>query len=152
MFERVDAIDVGVVWDPNAPRAVLISDDSGRTALALSPRSDDSDQRAVVLMWSESIYNVMGIPNDEAVSGHRLYGKGLENVPWIGRVSGSQLVEMIEKQNSVHPQHDVRRFEGLVHHVVLTKESVVEVVAGGLTVRRIDGSPHRAAVEALLEA
>ena len=151
MPERVVPLDIGVIWDPNGPDAVLVADDRGRTALALRPRWDDPDHRAVVLVWSGSHHSEMGGPNDEAVSGHRLYGHGLENTLWIGRVSESQLIVMLEHQNSVHRSHDPRRFEDLVHDVVRTKEKVIEVVAQALTVRRIDGSPHQAALEALTE-
>ncbi|UTT61843.1 hypothetical protein [Microcella humidisoli] len=110
---------------------------------------DDTDQRTVMLVWTGTHYSSIGGPNDEAISGHRLYGKGLEDVVWIGEVSNSELVAMLEKQNSVHPQHDSRRFADLVHHVVLAKEQVIEVVARDLEVRRIEGSRQEAAVRAL---
>ena len=148
MSEKVVPVDLGVVWDPNDPDAVLVADDRG-AALALRPRADDTDQRTVVLVWTGTHYSSMGGPNGEAIAGHRLYGKGLEDVLWIGEVSNSELVAMLEKQNNVHPQHDSPRFADLAHHVVLTKEQVIEVVARGLEVRRIEGSRQEAAVKAL---
>lgn len=148
MSEKVVAVDLGVVWDPNDPDAVLVADHRG-AALALRPRVDDTDQCTVVLVWTGTHYSSMGGPNDEAISGHRLYGKGLNAVLWIGEVSNSELVAMLKKQNSVHPQHDSRRFADLVHHVVLTKERVIEVVARSLEVRRIEGPRQEAAAKAL---
>ncbi len=150
MTERVTTIDIGVVWDPNAPDAVLLTDDGGSTALALRAHCDDSDQRTVVLFWSGARYRLMGGPNDEAISGHRLYGKGLETVTWIGEVAGSELVASLEKQNSVHPQHDPARFAKLLHQVALTKEETVEVVADSLVIKRIAGSTGKAAREAVM--
>jgi hypothetical protein len=149
MTENVVALDIGVVWEPNAPAAVLASDDMGRTALALNPREDDPDQSAVVLVWSGSHYSAMSDPNHEALNGHRLYGKGLETILWIGQVRDSELVAMLEMQNSVHPQHNPTWFADLLHHVVLTREQVVEVVARSFTVRRISGPPREAIMTAL---
>jgi intracellular sulfur oxidation DsrE/DsrF family protein len=147
--ENVVSIDLGVDWEPSAPEAVMRVDDRGTTALALRAHSDDDDQRAVVLVWSGSEYSAMSSPNDEARNGHRLYEKGLQNVLWAGQVLGSELINQLERQNSVHPLHRPTRFAGLIHHVILTKESTVEVVANSLAVRRLPGSTARAAESAL---
>jgi hypothetical protein len=34
-------LELGVVWEPNAPLAILVSDDFGKTALALERHPDD---------------------------------------------------------------------------------------------------------------
>ncbi len=144
-------IDLGVEWDPNVPEAVMLAGDEGETVLALNPHVDDDDQRAVVLCWRSSSYQLMSSPNDEAISGHRLYDRGLKDVRWAGEVHGSELISALERQNSVHSRHDPAQFVGLVHHVVLTKESTVEVVAGSVTVKRLPGSTVVAACQAFLE-
>lgn len=148
MTEHVENLDIGVVWDPNAPDAVLLTDESGETALALNARIDDPDQRAIVLFWTGAHYRLMGAPNDEALSGHRLYGRGLEKIYFTGEVQDSELVASLAKQNSVHPQHNPERFAKLVHHIVLTKAETVEVVAESLIVKRLPGSTGKAAHEA----
>jgi hypothetical protein len=66
MVERVEALDLGVVWDPNAPEAILASNDRGRTVLALNPRHDDEDQRCVVLVWTGTRSACVADPNDES--------------------------------------------------------------------------------------
>ena len=147
MSEEVVSIDLGADWDPNAPSAVLLTN-GATTALALNAHMDDPDQRSVVLYWVGCHHSSIGGPNDEARSGHRLWGKGLSSVYWIGEVWGSELVKALERQNSVHDRHDPARFADLVHHVVLTKEDTIEVVADSLTVKRIEGSTARAAREA----
>ena len=76
MAERVVTLDLGVEWEPNAPQAVLLSDDSGRACLSLSPHPNDSDLRMVVIVWTGARAALMQPPNDEALSGHPLYGKG----------------------------------------------------------------------------
>jgi hypothetical protein len=149
MAESVVPLDIGVVWDPNAPEAVLAANDMGVTALALYAHSDDEDQNPVVLVWRGSHYSSMGDPNDEALSGHRLYSKGLDSVAWVGQVHDSELVVTLEKQNSAHTAHDPARFAELSHYIVLTKEQVVEVVARGLSISRVAGRPRDAVIEAL---
>lgn len=57
---------VDVKWEPNAPEAVLVSDDMWRGALALSAHPSDPDQRAVVLRFDLMSYALMAPPNDEA--------------------------------------------------------------------------------------
>ena len=149
MAERVEAVDLGVKWNPNAPEARLLSDDFGKTALALKPHHDDADRSCVVLAWSGTRTACMADPNDEAISGHRLYGSGLGDVLWAGVVRDSDAIRALEQQNRVHPYHDPSRFDGLTHHVVLLRECVVEVVAEGLSILRFEGTTVDAAVAAL---
>jgi hypothetical protein len=139
MAEHVVTLDLGVRWNPNAPEALLLSDDFGKTMLALNPHHGDPDRRCVVLVWSGARSASRADPNDEAISGHRLYERGLNKVLWAGDVRGSNAIRALEMQNRVHPYHDPSRFEGLVHHVVLLKECVVEVVAEAVSVRRFEG-------------
>jgi hypothetical protein len=149
MVEHVEAVDLGVEWDPNAPEALLLSDGSGKTLLALKPHHDDPDQSCVVLAWSGAHSACMADPNDEAISGHRLYGSGLSEVLSAGVVRDSDTIRALTKQNSVHAYHDPSRFDGLTHHIVLLKECVVEVVAGSLSIVRFDGTTLDATVAAL---
>jgi hypothetical protein len=149
MDEHVTILDLGVAWDPNAPEAILISNDSGRTVLALNPHFDDDDQRCVVLVWTGARSASLSGPNDEAISGHRLYKKGLGQGLWAGQVLDSELVRSLERANRVHPRHNPSRFEHLEHHVLLLKEGVAEVVADAVSVQRIIGSTLNAAAEAM---
>jgi hypothetical protein len=152
MAENVVEVDLGVEWEPNGPEAVMLTDDGGRTALALGAHFDDEDQRAVVLFWTGAQYRSMASPNDEARNGHRLYGRGLKGVLWIAEVHESELITALERQNSVHPRHDPAMFASLTHHIVLTKEETIEVVARSLAVMRLSGSSWDAARAAFLEA
>lgn len=146
MTEHVVELDLGASWDPNAPAALLLADDAGRTVLALNPHPDDADRRSVVVVWSGSQFSCMTAPNDEAISGHRLYPKGLSEVLWAGAVKDSELVRALEQQNRVHPYHDPLRFAADFHHVLLLKECLVEVVAKHVVVRRVEGTTLQAAI------
>jgi hypothetical protein len=127
----------------------LLADDFGRTVLALKPRWDDPDQRCVVIVWTGTRSARLGDPNDEAISGHRLWRKGLDAVLWAGQVSHSNAIRDLERQNRVHPRHDPSRFEHLIHHVLRLKEEVVEVIAESVTVQRCEGSTLAAAASTM---
>lgn len=149
MAEHVEAVNLGVRWDPNAPEARLLSDDFSNTVLAVKPHHDDVDRSCVVLAWSGARTACMADPNDEAISGHRLFGSGLSEVSWAGVVRDSDAIRALEQRNRVHPHHDPSRFDGLTHHVVLLKECVVEVVAEELSILRLEGTTLDAAVAAV---
>ncbi|WP_346275448.1 hypothetical protein [Pseudonocardia sp.] len=149
MRERVTEANLGTMWEPNGPDAVLVSNDLGRTALALRPHFDDLDQRCLVLVWTGAQFASIGAPNDEAISGHRLYDKGLSEIMWAGVVRESQLVDQLERQNRVHPAHHSSTYSPLTHHVLPLKEAVIEVVARNLAIQRHDGATLDAAVAAV---
>jgi hypothetical protein len=138
--ERVVDLELGVVWDPNAPDAVLVAQDLGAAALALRADIDDADDRWVVLRWPSARAAVMEPPNDEAISGHRLYRQGLDRVRWAGEVLESEWIATLEWMNRVHPYHRPEMFEGLRHFVILTKEAAVEVVAPSQEILRVEAT------------
>ena len=150
MGERVVESGIRIQWEPNAPDAVMVSDGSGRTALALRAHGDDADQRNLVLVWRSVEFAALSAPNDEAISGHPLWRSGLRDVRWLGLVERSRRVRALADQNSVHPAHDQRRYELLDHYIAPLKECVAEVVAGSIETQRHDGSTLEAAAAALL--
>ncbi len=146
--EHVASVDLGVTWEPNEPDAVLLSADSGLSTLALKAHPNDPDDRCVLLKWTGCQYASMAPPNDEAISGHRLWTKGLQGLLWAGIVNDSELIAGLELQNRVHPMHSASLLEGLTHYVLPLKECVVEVVARDLAVLRVEGATAEAAVRA----
>lgn len=152
MAERVIPTAGSITWEPNAPEAVLVSDDHGRSALGLRAHFDDPDQRCIVLLWRGVRYASLGGVNDETIAGHRLYERGLRDLRWLGEVQQSELITVLEKQNRVHPQHQAALFADLVHHILPTKECTVEVVARHLSRTRLDGSTLEAAAAVLAKS
>lgn len=141
--------ELAVSWEPNAPGAVLITSDYGRTLLALNAHLDDADQRCVVLVW-QSVWASIGQPNDEARGGHRLYGVGLAEVLWGGYVEHSSLIADLARQDNVaFPGQGYRSPATLTHSVVAMKEGVVEVIGAKPRVTRVGGSTASAALAAL---
>jgi hypothetical protein len=76
--------------------------------------------------------------------------RALNGVSWAAVVHESHLVDQLRDINRVHGRYDARRFDELVHHIVLLKEGTVEVVATGVRLVRVSGSTARAALEVLL--
>lgn len=136
---------VDVTWDPNAPDAVLISDDSGRGALALRAHPSDSDQRTVVLRFDLVVYSVMTPPNDEALNHHPLYDRGLKGLLWLGVMRDSSLVARLRPSWS--PVAD--RHLQPMHFIAPLKECVVEVVAANVDVFRLAGNTREACLAAV---
>ena len=108
----------------------------GETRLRLRPHPDDHDQRPLELVWSGCLVARMAPPNDEAISGHRLYDVGLRNVHWLGEVYESDLIADLERRNRLHPHHRGEPYTELRHWVAALKERTVEVVARSLRVER----------------
>ena len=69
-----------------------------------------------------------GSPNDEALSGHPLYGKGLQFYS-VHQVENSSWIALLERRNSVHPSHDRQRFlQDKRHYVFTFHDSTLECV------------------------
>lgn len=130
-------------YEPNAPDAVLVSDDTGRAALAMRPHFDDVDQRTLVLRWSHCLAVIDGPYNDEARHHHPLYEVGLKQGHWIAEVRDSDWLELIRIAVAAVA------FVGLKHYVLPMKERTIEVAARELTIARSDSEPPLAAVQAL---
>ncbi len=68
-----------------------------------------------------------GSPNDEALGGHRLYGKGLKFYS-VHEVMNSTWLEELEKQNSVHPQHNKDNYlKDMKHYIFTFHDSTLEL-------------------------
>ena len=102
-----------------------------------------------MMRWRHVRHALLGSPNDEARIGHRLWDKGLSEVRWIGEVLDSELIAMLERQNSVHPSHNPARFASLRHFVIPLKEDTAEVIAEEFSIGRIAGSTVAVAAKAL---
>ncbi|TRD00819.1 hypothetical protein FJV76_19555 [Mesorhizobium sp. WSM4303] len=115
-----------------------------------NPRSFSSvadDQSIAILTADPYLAFQFGPPNDEVISGHRLYGLGLR--PYSAfEVLNSSWIASFEKANRVHPSHRPELFSGYRHMILTFHDSTLEFIAEGFSV-----SLHQGAVLAtLLEA
>jgi hypothetical protein len=122
VVERVVPLELGVTWEPNAPRATLRSSDLGNACLTLKAHPDDHDQRDVVITFDRCRAAAQLPFNDEAMHLHPLYARGLREVLWAGEVLDSTWLPSRRASSR--------------HFVFPLKECVVELLAGGLDVSR----------------
>jgi hypothetical protein len=71
-----------------------------------------------------------GLPNDEALSGHPLYNRGLQPCRAY-EVGGSSWIAELSKRNSVHPSHTSDSFADMHHYLFTFKDELFECVAAG---------------------
>jgi hypothetical protein len=152
--QYAQVIDLGARWDTGAPLPHLVSDGSRAFVVCLARQRDpDWDGSYVTVVAPgdrhESLFVVVefrgcrdirfGGPNDEAISGHPLDGKGLEAYR-AHEVLNSQWIEQAITVNSVHPQYSRALFGGLRHFVLLFHDDMLEALASGIEARLIKGT------------
>lgn len=101
----------------------IYADDS---ALVLRYRTDDD--KIVVVRFPLCTYVAFGAPNDEALGGHPLYGRGLKLYS-VHEVRNSSLMGTLERRNSVHPSHNRARYlQDKRHYIFTFQDSTLECV------------------------
>jgi hypothetical protein len=69
-----------------------------------------------------------GSPNDEALNGHPLWGRGLGFYS-VHYVENSSWISLLEQRNSVHPKHDRKWFlKNKKHYIFTFHDSTLECV------------------------
>lgn len=101
--------------------------------------ADSEDEPIAVVQFRLAHAHYLGMPNDEAFSGHPLYERGLRPC-MVAEVLDSSWVRGLERMNSVHPHHDKASFAALRHLVFAFHDSTFECVATGLSVTIHRGS------------
>ena len=92
---------------------------------------DTADETVAVISFHRCWIHKFGTPNDEAISGHPLYKKGLKPYS-VFKVLHSSWIAELERMNSVHPYHDKKRFEALNHFIFTFHDSTFECAAEGV--------------------
>lgn len=136
-------------WDPGAPLPHVVSSGSrthliylmnepdpnwdGSYANVVDPSAPEMESIAMVRFDQCLIYK-FGAPNDEAIAGHPLYGRGL--VAYRAHtVERSRWIQEQEKINSVHPQHRPGWGTRLRHYVLVFHDEIFECIARDHAVR-----------------
>ncbi len=144
--EKALPFDLGIRWNAGAPLPHLFQSEY-RTFLTFYLYEQDPDwngaysasARIAIIEWRGCFGTMLGWPNDEALSGHRLWESGLKEVGYYGaaEVRNSSWIAEIEKGNSVHPQHKPERFAALRHYILLFHDSTFECLAEGYTITKV---------------
>jgi hypothetical protein len=142
-------VDWPAPWDVGAPLPYVVAS-SAKTFVVYHQRERDPnwdgsyatmidpaapEQRLIaVVEFQRCLIHKFGSPNDEALRGHRLHGRGL--VAYRAHtVERSRWLEEQEHINSVHPQHRPEAFRELVHYVLAFHDETFECLAKGYVLR-----------------
>ena len=147
-------VDLETRWDVGAPLPHLIANESsvfivchastpdpswdGTYATVVSP--GDTDPAPLLIIEATRCQEVrLGGPNDEALHGHPLAGKGLEGYR-LNEVHNSLWIEHVIRVNSVHPMHSDEGFRELRHFVLPFHDEMVEVLAASIEITAVNGT------------
>jgi hypothetical protein len=150
--EYAEPLELEIRWNAGAPRPLVFS--SGSHAFALFyrdvPRAAHENGPpvpavgAIELVWVRSIK--FGGPNDETLSGHPLFGKGLEFYA-AHEVRNSRWIEEEEKINSVHPYHRGGWRDSLRHYIFTFHDETLECLAREIRTEQFDCNYPEAAAQ-----
>ncbi len=104
----------------------------------VSPRDTHPDLFVVIELWGCADIRFGG-PNDEAIEGHPLHGRGLAAYRAHEVINSAWIEERI-RVNSVHPLHSETRFRELHHYVLLFHDEMLEALAHGIEARLVRGT------------
>ena len=110
----------------------------GTYVKVVSPAGSDPSLFVVIEMRGCSEIRFGG-PNDEAMSGHPLYGKWLDGYQ-AHEVFNSRWIEEAIKVNSVHPRHCDAPFRRLHHYALLFHDEMLEALALDIESRLVNGT------------
>ena len=130
-----EPVELRLSWDPRAPGPVLLAGLRTFVAFYLSGRDDGIG----VVEFKQVTSVKIGSPNDEVLSGHPLWGRGLEpyrahvvrNSPWITELMNT---------NRVHKRFDEARWSGTYHFLLTFHDETLECVARRTVARRAPGA------------
>jgi hypothetical protein len=147
-------IDIGPRWDTGAPLPHLLSNGArafilcmardpdpgwdGTYVRVVSPDDAQPSPLVVIELWGCAEIRFGG-PNDEAMEGHPLDGRGLA-LYRAHEVMNSTWIEEAIKVNSVHPNHSDATFRQLHHYALLFHDEMLEALARGIESRLVTGT------------
>jgi hypothetical protein len=149
-----ERLELGVRWDAGAPLPHIVSGSSrtvlwchasepdpnwdGTYATAVSP-SDTAEATFVELTFTRCASIRFGSPSDEALSGHLLWGRGLEFYQ-AHIVRNSTWLDELIAINSAHDRHNEATWSRLNHYFVGFHDEMFEALATGVDARLVRGT------------
>lgn len=102
----------------------------------------DSGSRKVDVSFEDCLAVSLGPPNDEALCGHQLWGKGLRSYTFQ-EVLGSDWIADIRRRNRVHHGHSDELSARYRNFIVTFQDKTFECVAGGFTIASTEQGAER---------
>jgi len=118
-------------WDIGSPCPHVISSGS-KTFLIyyLNDVESEGDTSVALVEFIDCYSSKFGGANDEVISGHSLWGKGLEYYS-AHQILNSNWIEQEMKTNSIHPYFNKDRWEERKHYMLLFHDEIFECIASG---------------------
>ena len=132
--QTVVPYEIGTSW--SAVGSPYLMQTGDKAILVISASEDDDDPRWVIIRVHGCCGIVVGPPDAEARSGHRLYGAGLEACASAGEVLWSSWIARLAAVHSLYPLRLPASFSELRHWILLFEANTVECVGTSLSVTR----------------
>lgn len=138
--ERVVELDLGVYPNPGAPMPLLAQGSRNAVLVFCAQTAPGGQAKTGVVEVSACWVSQFGYPNDEALSGHPLYGRGL-GFYGIYEVLDSSWVARLDAQNRV-AFPDFAPPPPKRHFIITFHDETFECLADDLTARIASESPR----------
>ena len=120
-----------------APKSML------STSIDVQDIENQNELLAIVTLQHCTIH-LFGSPNDETISGHRLYKQGLMSYSAF-QLEQSTWITDLERKNSVHSHHNREQYLADKKHYIFTfHDSTFECIAHGYSIQYEQGSIREA--------
>jgi hypothetical protein len=139
-----------VPWSAGAPCPVVVADGLAvHVAYYASerwqpppnlPRPGDPGEVVGIATFRRCVAHRFGPPNDEALEGHPLYGRGLQ-MYGAHLVERSSWISELERRNRVHPFHKPEHYAKLKHYLLCFHDETFECIAEGHSIEVVEGVP-----------
>jgi len=152
--QYAETVDIGAAWDVGAPLPHLIAGPHATYIVCYSQEPDPNWDGTYVTMLSPSDEEASALlvieiarchdiryggPNDEAIHGHPLHGKGLSSYR-VHEVHNSEWLESVIRVNAVHPHHSDEPFRRLHHYVLSFHDEMIEALGQNIQATRVVGT------------
>jgi hypothetical protein len=125
--------------DVGAPLPLIFATEQ---SFALAYYLNGRPERFAVVEFEGVLAHYFGGPNDEALSGHPLYARGLGRYA-VYEVFESSWLRAMGRMNRVHPFHRPAMFEGYRHFIFTFHDTPLELLAKGVkNVTIFDATTH----------
>lgn len=149
-----EELDLGVRWDVGAPLPHLVANglraaiicraavedptwDGTWTRMASPADTAEAELIRIDITGYASVR--MGAPNDEALHGHPLYGRGLVGYH-ANEIHNSAWLEQHIRVNSVHPAHRDEPWRQLRHILLAFHDEMIEVLCRDIRAQVVRGA------------
>ena len=125
-----------------APMPIVYADNLGLSLFYKAFEATAQGQHSYVQISFQNAHaHYFSAPNDEALSGHPLHGRGLDHYSTY-EVLKSSWIEHLEVGNRVHSNHKPSQFSELRHFIATFHDELFECVAPGYRIHpALPGAP-----------